>query len=233
MTTAPPIHYAKTVDGLYIAYQDVGPGTIPLFFNGMSPTSRSTGSGRSSPGSSGDSRPASGCSFRPPRLGHVRSDLRTSGRSSLLMDDVRRRPGRRRDGPGRSVRLGRHRRRTLAALFAATYPEQTWPLSSTAPLTLKSAPDHPGGVTDDEEDEWVAAFAPIWGDDNHAVECARLCYGDRAEDCPIDDPTFLRWWTQDDEVLVDDPPAWLPSFQACGTSPTSRPVCRPSTSPPL
>ena len=36
MTTAPPIHYAKTVDGLYIAYQDVGPGAIPLvFFNGM------------------------------------------------------------------------------------------------------------------------------------------------------------------------------------------------------
>ncbi len=36
MTTAPPIHYAKTVDGLYIAYQDVGDGPIALvLINGM------------------------------------------------------------------------------------------------------------------------------------------------------------------------------------------------------
>ena len=42
----------------------------------------------------------------------------------------------------------------------------------------------------------IAAFAPIWGDDDHAVECAQWCYGDRAEDCPVDDQTFLRWWTK-------------------------------------
>ena len=84
----------------------------------------------------------------------------------------------------------------LAALFAATYPERTSALLLDGRLHERWSEDHPVGVTDEEEDEWVAAFAPVWGDDDHAVECAKWCYGDRAEDCPIDDQTFLRWWTK-------------------------------------
>ncbi len=84
----------------------------------------------------------------------------------------------------------------LAALFAATYPERTSALLLDGRLHERWSEDHPRGVTDDEEEEWAAAFALIWGDDDHAVQCAQWCYGDRAEDCPIDDQTFLRWWTK-------------------------------------
>ena len=84
----------------------------------------------------------------------------------------------------------------LAALFAATYPERTSALLLDGQLYERWSEDHPEGVTDEEEDAWDAAFAPIWGDDDHAVECAQWCFGDRPEDCPVDDQTFLRWWTK-------------------------------------
>jgi len=84
----------------------------------------------------------------------------------------------------------------LAALFAATYPERTSALLLDGRLHERWSEDHPGGVTDQEEEEWAAAFVPIWGDDDHSVECAQWCYGDRAGDCPIDDQQFLRWWTK-------------------------------------
>jgi class 3 adenylate cyclase len=84
----------------------------------------------------------------------------------------------------------------LAALFAATYPERTTALLLDGRLHERWSEDHPAGVTDEEEGEWAAAFVAIWGDDDHAVECAQWCYGDRAEDCPIDDRTFLHWWTK-------------------------------------
>jgi pimeloyl-ACP methyl ester carboxylesterase len=80
----------------------------------------------------------------------------------------------------------------LAAPFAAAYPERTSTLLLDGQLHERWSEDHPEGVTDEEEDEWDAAIAPIWGDDDHAVECAQWCFGDRAEDCPIDDQTFLR-----------------------------------------
>ena len=84
----------------------------------------------------------------------------------------------------------------LAALFAATYPERTSALLLDGRLHERRSEDHPGGVTEEEEEEWAAAISSIWGDDDHAVECAQWCYGDRAVDCPIDDQTFLRWWTK-------------------------------------
>jgi class 3 adenylate cyclase/pimeloyl-ACP methyl ester carboxylesterase len=84
----------------------------------------------------------------------------------------------------------------FAALFAATYPERTTALLLDGRLFDRWAPDNPTGVTDEEEDQWGREFAAVWGDDDHAVECAQWCYGDRPGDCPVDDVPFLRWWTK-------------------------------------
>ena len=51
-------------------------------------------------------------------------------------------------------------------------------------------------MSDGEFDESVAACAVIWGDDDHEVVCAQSDYGDRPEDCPINDERFLHWWTK-------------------------------------
>ena len=84
----------------------------------------------------------------------------------------------------------------LAALFAATYPERTVALILDGALHQRQDADCPWGATEEEAEEHNAAFAAIWGDDDHAVECAQWCYGDRPEDCPIEDERFLRWWTK-------------------------------------
>ena len=84
----------------------------------------------------------------------------------------------------------------LAALFAATYPERTSALLLDGQLHERWSEDHPKGVTDEEEDAWDEEFALIWGDDDHAFECAQWCFGERPDDCPVDDQQFLRWWTK-------------------------------------
>ena len=84
----------------------------------------------------------------------------------------------------------------LAALFAATYPERTSALLLDGSLFERWTPDHPTGQTDEDDEAYATTVAPIWGDDDHAVECAQSCYGDRPVDCPLDDRSFLLWWTK-------------------------------------
>ena len=84
----------------------------------------------------------------------------------------------------------------LAALFAATYPDRTSALLLDGQLFERWTPDHPEGVTDEEDDEWNRDWERIWGDDDHLIECAQRCFGERPEDCPIDDLGFLHWLTK-------------------------------------
>jgi class 3 adenylate cyclase len=84
----------------------------------------------------------------------------------------------------------------LAALFSATYPDRTTALLLDGQLFGRRTPDHPGGLSDEENDRWSQEFMEIWGDDDHALECAQWCFGDRPEDCPVDDSAFMRWWTK-------------------------------------
>ena len=84
----------------------------------------------------------------------------------------------------------------LAALFAATYPERTTALILDGRLFDRRTPDNPLGDTDEQAEEWDRTMAAIWGDDDHAVECAQMCFGERSEDFPVEDLEFLRWWTK-------------------------------------
>jgi len=84
----------------------------------------------------------------------------------------------------------------LAALFAATYPDRTSALLLDGSLFDRRTPDNPRGTSDEEQDHWDQLFTETWGDDDHMVECAQWCFGDRPEDCPVDDTTFMRWWTK-------------------------------------
>ena len=115
---------------------------------------------------------------------------------SLLMDDVRAVMDA--SGTERAAVLGWGGTggAPLAALFAATYPERTVALCLDGALHHRWAPDFPWGQTDEEEEQSSVAQAAIWGDDDHAIELAGWCFGDRPEDCPFDDLVFLRWVTK-------------------------------------
>ncbi len=115
---------------------------------------------------------------------------------SLLMDDVRAVMDASCTGRAAVFGWGGTGGAPLAALFAATYPERTSALLLDGQLYERWSEDHPEGVTDEQEDAWDVEFARIWGDDDHAIKCAQWCFGDRPEDCPTDDQTFLRWWTK-------------------------------------
>jgi pimeloyl-ACP methyl ester carboxylesterase len=77
----------------------------------------------------------------------------------------------------------------LAALFAATYPERTVALILDGQLYSQRLPN-------DESDHYDALLADIWGDEDHAATSAHMCFGDRPEDCPVEDQAFLRWWAK-------------------------------------
>lgn len=84
----------------------------------------------------------------------------------------------------------------LAALFAATYPERTLALLLDGQLHKRWSPDTPDCDTDEEWDDYLRIFATIWGDDDHAIQCAQMCFGNRPEDFPINDTHLLHWWTK-------------------------------------
>ena len=84
----------------------------------------------------------------------------------------------------------------LAALFAATYPERTVALLVDGQLHKRRDVNNPYGMSEEERDEYMGRMAAIWGDYDHAVECAELCYGDRPQDFPSEDLQFLEWWAK-------------------------------------
>ncbi len=81
----------------------------------------------------------------------------------------------------------------LAAVFAATYPERTLALCLDGLISQRRTADFPWGFTEAEQEESVARLVSMWGDDDRALEFVREGFGDRPEDAPVDDDTFLRW----------------------------------------
>jgi class 3 adenylate cyclase len=81
----------------------------------------------------------------------------------------------------------------LAAVFAATYPERTLALCLDGLISQRRTADFPWGFTEAEEDESLAQLVSAWGDDDRALEFVREGFGDRPEDAPVDDGTFLCW----------------------------------------
>ncbi len=190
MTAVPPIHYAKTVDGLYIAYQDVGSGEVPLILiNGMyshieiywewPQFARFVTRLATRLRVLHLDRRGTGMSDRVtdvPTLDHSLDDI------SAVLDSA---------GVDRAAVYGWGEAAPVAALFAATYPERTLAVLLDGPLRLKWAPDYPWGTKPDDQEEWVNALVEIWGQDDHALEIGQLTCGTRPEDGPWHDPAFV------------------------------------------
>lgn len=197
MEHIPKTRWATTADGASIAYQEFGRGDLTLVV--IHPWASHLEVYREQPRFTRFMRRLS----RDLRVVHM--DKRGMGMSdriygtpdvSLLMDDVRAVMDA--SGTDRAAVFGWGGTggAPLAALSAATYPERTTALVLDGRLFDRWTPDDPHGQTDEQDEEWGREMAAVWGDDDHAVECAQWCYGDRHEDCPIEDVEFLRWWTK-------------------------------------
>ena len=191
MTSAPPIRYAKTIDGLYIAYQDIGAGPIPLvFINGMYSHIEIYWEW------------AQFARFLTRLATHLRVlhlDRRGTGMSDRVtdvptlehsLDDINAVLAA--AGVERAAIYCWGEAAPLAALFAATYPEKTIAVLLDGPLRLKWALDYPWGTTPEDEEEWVTRISEIWGQDDQALEIGQLTCGDRPEDGPWHDEAFVR-----------------------------------------
>jgi len=187
----PKTLYAKTSDGLYIAYQDVGTGPDALVLvNGMyshieiywewPQFARFVERLATSLRVLHFDRRGTGLSDRitdDPTLEHSLDDV-----NAVLAAA----------GVERAAIYGWGEAVPLAALFAATYPEKTLAVLLDGPLRLKWAPDYPWGTKPDDEERWVNRIYEIWGQDEHALEIGQLTCGDRPEDGPWHDESFVR-----------------------------------------
>ncbi len=190
MSAAPPVRWAKTPDGLYIAYQDVGSGPALVLVNGMYSHIE--------------------VYWEWPQFARFVERLATSlrvlhfdRRGTGMSDRVTDEPTLERSlddvnavlaaaGVERAAIYGWGEAATLAALFAATYPEKTLAVLLDGDLRGKWAPDYPWGTKPDEEEEFVNRLYEIWGQDEHALEIGQLTCGDRPEDGPWHDKDFVR-----------------------------------------
>jgi class 3 adenylate cyclase/pimeloyl-ACP methyl ester carboxylesterase len=197
MTEVPKTHWATTVDGASIAYQILGGGPQTLVV--IHPWASHLEVYWEQPRFARFMRRLA----RDLRVVHM--DKRGMGMSdriygtpdvSLLMDDVRAVMDA--SGTERAAVFGWGGTggAPLAALFAATYPERTSALLIDGQLHERHETDNPDGLTDEMDEEWSQAYIEVWGDDDHLMECAQWCFGDRPEDCPTNDLQFLRWWTK-------------------------------------
>ncbi|MGH2630996.1 MAG: adenylate/guanylate cyclase domain-containing protein [Actinomycetota bacterium] len=161
----PDTRYAKTIDGLSIAYQVLGSGPFDLVYT---------------PGwvSNVDS------AWELPPFSRFMSELsaisrlivfdrrgvglsdRPAGSETLAlelgMDDIRAVMDA--ADSTRAVHFGFEDGAMLTAMFAATYPERTMALIMFAPwATMGRSPDYPWGWTDEELDEWSRRVREQWG----------------------------------------------------------------------
>jgi pimeloyl-ACP methyl ester carboxylesterase len=161
----PETRYAKTVDGLSIAYQVLGRGPVDLvltpgwisnvdaawdvpplrsFFRQLASISRLILFDRR----------GSGLSDRPTQveslaLEHGVDDLRA------VMDAA---------GSDRAVLFGFEDGGMLAGMFAATHPDRTVALVLFAPwVKVLKTPDYPFGWSEAEQEEWERHIAAEWG----------------------------------------------------------------------
>jgi class 3 adenylate cyclase len=161
----PETRYAKTVDGVHIAYQVIGRGPPDLLVSGwalcvehvwrwefIAATLRQWATfsrvllfDRRGTGASDHLVQGSGLLPLETRMDDIRA----------VMDAA---------GSDRAILLGIEEGFFLAAMFAATYPERTMALIAygAGPRTTR-APDYPWGLTDREMEDDLAAIDRAWG----------------------------------------------------------------------
>ena len=181
---APPTKYAKTVDGVHIAYQVVGDGAVDLVL-----VASGLGLGET---------------WRGRRMGQflqrlasfsrlILLDIRGMGLSDHVLDTEQQLTleSRMEDvravmdavGSARATLLGLEWGFNVAAMFAATLPERTAGLIAygAAARTLW-APDYAFGSTQDEIDAGVADVERAWGTDELARQYVEFLYPSARDD---------------------------------------------------
>ena len=183
----PPTKYAKTADGVHVAYQVIGDGPIDLLF----------AFGWLSNVDATWSRPEMVSFFKRlasfsrlivfDRRGSGLSDRVGEGHVGTLeagMDDI----GAVMEAAGseRALLFGFQDGGMLCALFAASFPERTagLVLFGSAPRGLWAA-DYPWGWTETEWDDYLDALEQGWG----SAQGARDHMGWMSPSVPSDDPT--------------------------------------------
>ncbi len=192
-TGVPRTRWAKTVDGVWIAYHDIGRGPLTLIFTNsmyshlevyweLPQFVRFMNRLAASVRVLNFDRRGTGMSDRvelSPSLEARMDDV------IAVMDSA---------GVERAAVYGwSSGSAALATLHAGTHPERTTALLIDGWLATKWAPDFPWGVTPEDWDAYLARLIAIWGDDDHGLEIGQLTCGNRPEDGPWDDPEFVRW----------------------------------------
>jgi pimeloyl-ACP methyl ester carboxylesterase len=189
----PEVHYAKTADGVHIAYQVVGEGPTDLVCvpGWISNVELAWGE-------------ISGGYYR--RLATIARlilfDKRGTGLSDRVpesqlpdfetrMDDIRAVMDA--AGSERAVIYGASEGGPLAILFAASYPDRTTALIlyGTEPRT-EWAPDFPWGITREELEREIEVYQPAWGSREGAAEEMRKW----AAPSVADDPRYVEWFAR-------------------------------------
>ncbi len=192
-TGVPKTRWAKTVDGLWIAYHDIGKGPLTLIFTNdmyshlevyweLPQFARFMKRLAASVRVLNFDRRGTGMSDRVAITPTLESRIDDA---IAVMDAA---------GVERAAVYGWGAGSgATAALQAGTHPDRTTALLIDGWLATRWAPDFPWGVTPDDWDAYVARLVAIWGDDDHALEIGQLTCGNRPEDGRWDDPEFVRW----------------------------------------
>jgi class 3 adenylate cyclase len=191
----PQTRYAKTVDGVHIAYQVSGDGPVDIVFvhsfvshvelfaelPSFARLIRELGSFARV--ITFDKRGV-GLSDRLsqiPTLEARMDDLRA------VMDAV---------GSARALLLGDGDGGALASLFAATYPERTLGLALWGGgIRIAFAPDYPWGMHRERFEERLLQRIELWGDESRGAETVRMTFLLSGETLSRD-PAFTAWLTK-------------------------------------
>ena len=192
-TGVPKTRWAKTVDGVWIAYHDIGTGPLTLIFTNdmyshlevyweLPQFARFMHRLAAGVRVLNFDRRGTGMSDRvaltPTLESRVDDAIAVMGAAGVERAAVY----------GWGAGSG-----AMAALQAGTHPERTTALLIDGWLTTRWAPDFPWGVTPEDWSAYLARLVAIWGDDDHALEIGHLTCGNRPEDGRWDDPEFVRW----------------------------------------
>jgi len=192
-TGVPKTRWAKTVDGVWIAYHDIGKGPLTLIFTNsmyshlevyweLPEFARFMNRLAAGVRVLNFDRRGTGMSDRVALTPTLEAQIDDA---IAVMDAA---------GVERAAVYGwGEGSAAMAALQAGTHPERTTALIIDGWLATRWAPDFPWGVPPEDYDAYLARLVAIWGDDDHALEIGQLTCGNRPEDGRWDDPEFVRW----------------------------------------
>jgi class 3 adenylate cyclase len=191
---APETHYAKTADGVHIAYQTLGEGPGLVYVPGHVFDVEALWSW---PIASDFARSLAGfarLAIFDPRGTGMSDHIVPRERQWTLearMDDLRAVM----DAADleRAVLFSFEEGFALSALFAATYPERTIGLVGQAPVAASMwSPDYPWGWTDEQWEQYIEKAESKWGTIAHARHQAAVLWPELGEN-PEWIRQFARW----------------------------------------